>query len=205
MQPHRHAPEVPLGGNEGPDAQHQVEPGVLDDLGEPHQIEPVLEVVLAGGGLVAVPEHVGLDAVGAAVLGFGHQLGPHRGDAARVVDGCGDEEAAAAGDDEGAAVVRHTGVGGGGDEEEEQRKQQRQQQRKEPNGGGGHGCSRAVEVVALCVRSGGGGSGINSEWQCVRVKGGRDPRERETPRRGVGAGREDESDLLGNYCTETGV
>lgn len=119
MQPHRHAPEAPLSGDERPDAQDHVQPGVLDDPREPHQIEPVLEVVLAGGGFVAVPEHVGLDAVGAAVLGLGHQLGPHRGDAAGVVDGGGDEEASAAGDDEGAVVVRHIGGGGG-----EQRKQQ---------------------------------------------------------------------------------
>lgn len=121
MQPHRHAPEVPLGGDEGADAQHQVEAGVLDHPHELHQIEPVLEVVLAGGGLVAVPEDVGLDAVGAAFLGLGHQLGPHRGDAARVVDGGGDEEAAAAVDDEGAVVVRHTRGGG-----HEQRKQEQQ-------------------------------------------------------------------------------
>jgi len=32
---------------------------------------------LAWGDLMAVPEDVGLDAVGAAILGLGHQLGPH--------------------------------------------------------------------------------------------------------------------------------
>lgn len=118
MQPHWHASEIPLGGDERPDAQDQVQPGVLDDPNEPHQVEPVLEEVLAWGGLMAVPEDVGLDAVGATVLGLGHQLGPHRGDAAGVVDGGGDEEAAAAGDDEGAVVVRH--IGGGGERRQKQ-------------------------------------------------------------------------------------
>lgn len=129
MQPHRHAPEGPFCGDERPNAQDHVQPGVLDDLRESHQIEPLLEVVLALGGLVAVPEHVGLDAVGAAVLGLGHQLRPHLGDAAGVVDGGGDEEAAAAGDDEGAVVIRDARVGarcggGGGAEQRYQRQQQ---------------------------------------------------------------------------------
>lgn len=122
MQPHRHASKVPLGGDERPDAQDQEEAGVLDDLNESHQVEPVLEVVLAWGDLMAVPEHVGLNAVGAAVLGLGHQLGPHLGDAAGVVDGGGDEEAAATGDDEGAVVVRH--IGGGVERRQQQQHQQ---------------------------------------------------------------------------------
>lgn len=109
VQPHRHASIIPLGGDIGPDAQDQEQPSVSNDLHKPHQVKPVLEVVLAWGDFMAVPEDVGLDAVGAAVLGFSHQLGPHLGDAAGVVDGGGDDEAAAAGDDEGAVVVRHIG------------------------------------------------------------------------------------------------
>lgn len=138
MQPHRHASKVPLRGDERANAQDQEQAGVPDDLHEPHQVEPILEVVLAWGDLMAVPEDVGLDAVGAAVLGLGHQLGPHLGDAAGVVDGGGDDEAAAAVDDEGAVVVRHIG---GGAERRQQQHQQEARKGGEWGRGGGHGRS----------------------------------------------------------------
>lgn len=150
VQPRRHAPEVPLGGDEGADAQHEEEPGVLDNPRELHQIEAVLEVVLAGGGLVAVPEDVGLDAVGAALLGLRHQLGPHRGDAAGVVDGGRDEQAAAAGDDEGAVVVRHARGRGRGDHEQLQQ-QEEQGEQPRTGGGGGHGWSRGESEAWRCA------------------------------------------------------
>lgn len=148
VQPHRHASEVPLGGDKRPDSQDQEQPSVLDDLDESHQVEAVLKVVLAWGDLMAVPEDVGLDAVGAAVLGLGHQLGPHLGDAAGVVDGGGDEEAAAAGDDEGAVVVRH--IGGG----VERRQQQEEEEEREGGDGGrgGHGRRLGAERVRSRAR-----------------------------------------------------
>lgn len=115
MQPNRHSPEIVFCGDEWADAEDQVHPGVADDLDELDEVEAVLEVVIVGGELVAVPEDVGLDGVDAAGLGGGDEGGPHGGDAARVVDGGGDDELASAADDEGAAVVGDIGGGGSGD------------------------------------------------------------------------------------------
>lgn len=48
---------------------------------------------------MAIPEDIRLYDIGASFLGQLYEAGPHGGDAARVVNGGGDEELAAAVDD----------------------------------------------------------------------------------------------------------
>lgn len=96
---------IPFCLDEWADAHDCVHVVALDQLEELDHVVPAFEIVLAGLGLVGVPEDVGLDGVEAAVLGGLEQLVPHVGGAARVVDGAGEEEVPPAVDQEGALVV----------------------------------------------------------------------------------------------------
>lgn len=92
---------------------------------------------------MAIPEDISLNDIDTSFLGVLNKAWPHSRDAARIVDGSGDEELPVAIDDEGTAVVGD--IGG-----ETQRKEEEEEEAKCKEGEREPHCIAHLLLQAVC-------------------------------------------------------
>ena len=106
-QPRRYAAVVPLCAHVRADAQVGEQAGLSDGVEEQCEVAAARPVHRVLCGLVPVPEHVDLYHVQPVRRRLLHELRPHGGSGARVVDAAGQEGDGLVVQPNGAAVIRH--------------------------------------------------------------------------------------------------